>query len=356
MDNKHLKERVVPQTMRGESLIGTALKYFGVVNDNKVIFDNNLYNKQAYNSDKTTRNSCFFGELFKGLGSGKVTYKTYLNKLFEDNNTETKYVPSNVNCLIKRTREDSAYGEVVGSRLANLLGVDTVFNVAIEDSVAMEYLDLSYCDAAYEYTLSVDYIPEDYKTEDLQTLEVLFSQDDSFDIWLTRIDEALPRIAKKLHIKLTSENVSKFKEDLCKMYIFRNLLCDDYDMESKNISILYNEKTGDFYLAPNLDMEYLFKGGRSYLYSKDLIENNMRFIRENYPHIIKDMMKRINNNLNNGKLENIMYNTLKFTEDTCAHKYKVLERNAELLDEFYNCDINTLPNNSIIDTDIVNER
>ena len=94
--------------------------------DNKRSFDK----KRELNRDlrKEPKQSLFFGDLFRKLLAGNSNYFTYLNGKFANKNKQEIKIPNEVRCYIKELGidEERYYGEVVGSRLANYLGVKTV--------------------------------------------------------------------------------------------------------------------------------------------------------------------------------------------------------------------------------------
>ncbi|MBQ7351563.1 MAG: hypothetical protein IJW59_01665 [Clostridia bacterium] len=299
---------------------GASLKRFARVDDNTPEFQKQIKKNKNFWSEKQIKDSYFFAELFNQLKSGKSSYKTYFNELIDPQYTDTAYYPRSVNCLIKYTEPIFAYSEIVGSRLANELGIDTVYNEEVVGSFDSQ-----------KAIMSVDFVPKDMNIDSLIMLGIDFSEDDDLERCLDLLDKHLPLILidECISVPDQSQAIAKFKEDFVRQYLFRNLFCDDMDFDSKNIGMMYNKDS--FCVAPSFDMEMMFEGKLGGFYI-DFVLRNVSFVRRAYPQIWNEFISRLEKTLNSGRIEEIMYNSVSFMPKRYCDKYhKIIKNNAKFL-------------------------
>lgn len=267
---------------------------------------------------KTLRDSLFFRELFKSLMSKESYYKTYLNELFNVKKKSEIHIPDNISCFVKNIEEskdlcyipdvnETCYYECVGSRLANLMGVDTVFNIAVKSMDNIWFYDRI---PNFSTIVSVDYVPFGYKEVSLSELDIDFDENTCLDVILERIEKKWNDFSKQYNLENSPEKFRQIKEKFALQYLFRNLMCEDYDFAARNASILVGDN-GDFRLAPCYDMEQFFWGKRESDYYRRHAKENIKYLLDNMPHVLKSFMSRYCEVLHNGQLENVVKNSLK---------------------------------------------
>lgn len=330
MKKKEFQDRLEPFSNNVDRYVvgGTLKKSAMIVDDDTLSF---YKRKESLpNSKKTVRDSTFFKPLFKSLKTGKSSYVAYLSDLIKND----KYIPKYVYCFVKDIRENCGdsvvYGEVVAPRLADAMGISSVYNSIVEIESQDEYDEMT----DFTNILSVDFISHGQTFMDLSELNLDFDADMSLESCLLKITRALRRLANSGKINLTDENLNRFKEGFVKQYLFRNILCEDLDFSAKNCGILINED-GSFEISPMFDYEYMFYGQRvSNVYE---LECNAAIIycNKHYPHILESFMKRLQQIKENGTLEDIMSNTIKVKAYTQTKARKLLNRNSKKMIESY---------------------
>lgn len=295
----------------------------------------NTRNKRIHNSyvpiKKTAKDSLFFRDLFRSLMSNENHYITYLNDSFKCKKSEI-VIPDHVSCLLKSYMDiggERCYFECVGSRLANALGIDTVYNIAIA-STHDEYDNTP----QYDTLISVDYVPYGYRTESMVDLGIDFNEDTYLVQIMQELDDKLPQIAQKEKLNLTLEKANRLKEQFALQFLFRTLICEDYDFVSKNVSILMGED-GDFRLGPAYDMELLCDGAKSQGYYNDMAEASLTYMMNNMPKTLEKFMRRLEEKYNSHELESIIMNTLDISTGIKNYVKKSVMRNCCRLKDIY---------------------
>ncbi|MGN0961865.1 MAG: hypothetical protein ACI4PF_06695 [Christensenellales bacterium] len=324
MEEKEFKNRLTDfeSEVNQEIVGGTLGKTIKVLDDNTKAFKKRKFNNETLG--KTPKDSQFFAELFRRLKTGKSSYCTYLNDLV----SKDKYIPQYVYCFIKEIRQYSGsmavYGEVVSPRLADLLGVSTVYNSVLEQ----ENNDGPYDYTEYTKTLSVDFVPYGYRFMDLEEGGIDFDADTPLSSCIYKISILLQKISKKQKLNLSEENIKKTKEEFVRQFLFRNLLCEDLDFSAKNLGLLINEN-GDFRLAPQFDLEYMFAGSRSSKFHKEVTSETITYCAKYFPEVLNDFMSKLKKSLNNGTLKNVLQNTLKELPYYSTEAGKIIDRNSK---------------------------
>ena len=282
---------------------------------------------------KTAKDSLFFGDLFRALMSKKSHYLTYMNELFAGKKSET-YIPESVSCFIKRSQNNSdCQLEVIGSRLANLFDVDTVYNIAIESDEQDEYEDYP----TYDAIVSVDYVPYGYRTETFKNLYIDFNEDSSLQDIFNSIDDNFECIAREQGLENSPEKLQKLKEQFARQFIFRNLVCEDFDFCDRNTAILMGDN-GDFRLAPCFDMELLFRGKKSHVYYAQFANQTIDCMMKTMPDVLADFMNRYREIAFSFELEQVVRRAVKvdpkYTNDICNHVFMNYKRLEQMVAEY----------------------
>ena len=277
------------------------------IDDNTEAFER----KQVRTNDgavKTTKDSLLFGGLFRSLMGKDNHYITYMNNSFNCEKSEM-VIPKFVSCFVKNTENNAhaCYSECVGSRLASLLGVNTVYNIALQSSEPDEFDD-EYPD--YDTIISVDYVPYGYTPETFEDLGIRFDEDTPLSKIFTTIDMRFKHIAKDYGLEKSIDKLAQLKRDFAHQFLFRALVCEDYDLCSQNVAMLIGEN-GDFSLAPCFDMELVFSGERSSMYYKKVAKETVGFVSEVMPEELAAFMSRYGKAVKSGKLQDTITNTLK---------------------------------------------
>lgn len=187
------------------------------------------------------------------------------------------------------------------------MGVKTVYNVALQSTEPKEF-DEEYPD--YDTIISVDYVPYGYTPETFEELGISFDEDTDLSCIMNMIDSRFNHIAEKLSLEKSIDKLAQLKRDFAFQFLFRALVCEDWDFCSNNVAMLFGED-GDFYLGPSFDMELLFDGTKSAVYYKLTAKKTFDFMLETMPDILNDFMSGFGNAVHSGKLEKVIRNTLK---------------------------------------------
>ena len=282
---------------------------------------------------KTTKDSLFFGELFRDLMSGNSHYVTYLNSEIVGKKKKDVYLPSHVSCLIKEMgpNQEVYFSECVGSRLANAFQIDTVYNIAYA-SPKEEWYDEN--EPMYENIISVDYIPWGYETETFDEFGIQFDEDTSLMTIFNKIDEVFIMKSKDLGVDLSIDKLRKFKRDFAKLFLFRQFICEDLDFESKNACILFSQD-GDFKLGPCFDMELLFTGKKSVKYYESFAAITIQFMQEVMPDVLQEFVELCQQLQQGTVLDDIFQKTLKVHPGTSERYLNQVKENIHKFPELY---------------------
>ena len=289
--------------------------YDGHLKKRAVRIDDNtdsLNRRQARTEEtikKMPKDSLLFGGLFRSLMGKDNHYSTYLNSSFEGVKKSEMVIPKFVSCFVKTSDNNAmgCYSECVGSRLANELGVNTVYNIALQSKEPDEFDD-EYPD--YDTVISVDYVPYGYTPETFEDLEIKFDEDTSLERIFNIIDMRFKHLANEYGLEKSIDKLAQLKRDFAFQFLFRALVCEDYDFCSQNIAMLIGDK-GDFSLAPCFDMELVFSGEKSAMYYKKFASETIGFMSEVMPDVLSEFMARYGRAVNSGRVEDIVLNTLK---------------------------------------------
>ena len=251
-------------------------------------------------SARSIDDSMFFSELYQALLDENCSYQTYLNDSIVSDTPADRHYPQKVSCLVKNISDDtSCFSEVAGSRLGNLLGVPTVFNVAVgknpeinDTSDIYQYFENKFYTPTYDYLLSIDFVPWKHRTIGFDEMDIYINKYREFEEIEHKIDVKLPKLAKDFRFKIDEDSLRKFKEDFVRLYLFRNLLCGDQDFEEQNVITLI-DGNGNIRLGPSFDMEFLFRENNSQ-HRINYATSDMEYLCKHYPHIVDGFMTKLN--------------------------------------------------------------
>lgn len=283
---------------------GTLTKEFFRIDDDEIIG----HEGENLRSDtKEIADSVLFRELYESLMSGKSSYCTYLNGLFlnEQGKPLPKtdiYVPKYVSVLEKIVGTDKwLYAEVVGSRLANLMRIDTVYNLApcfqgIRHGCFIDYK-----------LYSVDYVPYGYETMTLYDMGFeRYGYSAPLSTFVENIRNNFASLATKYGLNPTQERMDNLINAFEEQYLFKRCMCGDTDFDVHNIAILFNPQNGDFRLSPLFDMEGLL-GHSPHIEQRYLIRKSVEFVAEQNSHMLQNFIVSANKLCRNKSLKNTMF-------------------------------------------------
>ena len=313
MENKHID--IESRIYEYDNASEISDIYDGHLKKRAVRIDDNtdaLNRRQAKTEEtikKTTKDSLIFGGLFRSLMGKDNHYFTYLNSSFEGAKKSEMVIPKFVSCFVKQAQGNAkgCYSECVGSRLANLLGVNTVYNMTLQSTEPDEFDD-EYPD--YDTIISVDYVPFGYTPETFEDLGIRFDEDTSLEKIFSLIDTRFKHIANEYGLEKSIDKLAQLKRDFAFQFLFRALVCEDYDFCSQNTAMLLGD-SGDFKLAPCFDMELVFSGEKSAMYYKAFATETIEYMSEVMPEVLAEFMSRYGSAVKSGKLEDTILNTLK---------------------------------------------
>lgn len=243
----------------------------------------------------------------------KNSYVTYIDDFIYENIDKDGNIPLKyISCLFKQERSimgtnDNIKKDVIGSRLANLFGVPTVYN----DIVNYDYRT---------YLVSVDFVkPGQYLNVCAETYEDTAIDDFStFKEWedylRLKVGSAFvySKTSERGSDKHQAETKDKFIRDFVPHYMFRNMMIDDSDFKPRNLNYITEIKDGikNVYLAPSNDYEFAMTYRTTKLMQENMREN-MEYLCQNYPEetskFVENIKKRLykNNQLSMSKIHKI---------------------------------------------------
>lgn len=340
MTEEDFKKRCMGVEIEGKDYIyqsnlvtfgGSLRKDYVCLNDDTFSFQ---YRERFYNPDlkKTPKDSQFFEYLFERLKTGESSFRTYLGDLPVG---ENGHIPSNVNCFIKGIRglrgDYGILGEVASPRIADLLGVDTIYNTALafDDEYDCYDRDDDFYYLNYESILSVDATPPGYTFQDMDTLGIIFSwTDESLKSILNRIEYCLKHIvADKYKLVMDAPLVKQFMNDFVKQYLFKIVLCSDGDFWEPNVGVLIGQD-GDFKLAPMFDFEHMFDSRITPDEYYKIVKTTFDFCQNNgYADVLQDFMQKLEELDRHGTIDDILTNTVKVSSKAILNARSTINSN-----------------------------
>lgn len=286
---------------------------------------------------KTIQDSVIFSDLFEALQYGDSSYITCFGDSLKDGSS---YIPHYVSCLQKQCYFEEAYRECVGSRLANLFGIDVVYNT-MQDMVLhkrslkpsptiVKMVDAHLLDSRWVNMYSVDMIPPGYIFENFNWFT---NQDivgcETLEKVSNRFKSFMELVAAKKQLDVSEEKYNELECAVLKQVFVKKHILQDGDLASRNFGFLLNEETGDVRISPMFDMEFIFAGSPSDRNDnfKSIIDKDIAFFYNKYPRQFSEMMSRVNLAVQSGAVEGVVYGSFPNS------KYKsIMGRAAQVFD------------------------
>ena len=338
MDSQELKERSLSfsNSPTKEAIVGSMPKTFVRIDDDIQPGYEKGVADTVYGTKKI-QDSAIFGDLYESLMTGKSSYVTYLNNFILDEKGKPKpekdiYIPKFVISMVKKIDVPRwFYSEIIFSRLANLMGIPTVYNCA-PCATGKTAVDTS-------EVVSVDFVPNGYRIETFENMGFgSCGPETQIANFIAQIERDMPQIAKIYKLKLTEEKMEKLIKDFCQQYLFRSVLCGDSDCDMNNYAMFYNKENGDFRLTPLFDGEGMF----SFSYKnnpeqKYKMEKSIQYLDKLYPDMLRKFVISVNK-LRYGKhIKQIMLHTIDMNQRGMMQAcYDIVKDNVEFISQQYN--------------------
>ena len=266
-----------------------------------VLLDDSLSQKDIPSTVRTMQDSKYFAHLFDEVKNNPDTsIVTYLNDAIRDG-----VFPRYVSCLAKNcvingpkrnTIDDGRNAsEVIGSRIAEMLGVPTVYTVGVPAK-----------DGTLGAVMSVDFLKHGETFDDILSMskeKATFEYSDSVDKWIIAIRKALK---KKYPLGIDRESLHTLEtRDLPRMLLYKKGgLFKDVDFNTYNVGIIMNGRK--FKLAPSFDMECLLSTMKCspgyYSVDKGGMKDIVSYCARVCPDILEDFVARTNSHMADGSI------------------------------------------------------
>lgn len=291
--------------LEDDMLDGTSLMFFSRIDDSLEIEENKEKNRQVCDS------KYFKDYIDCVMNNPECGYRSTYDKLIKSG-----YIPKFLSVLIKDCHNDSdkVKAEIFGSRMANLLGVSTVYNFGIKDKNPKPKKWTGEILGDYFAVGSLDFVPYGYHIESFKDLNHGYYKRTypSLMMWIDFIDTMLN---DRFTGKVDEECRKKVHEDFVYTYLFRNILLKDTDFAVYNSGIVVSDDDKSFGLMPNFDMEGILY---DYTYNPltiSIFENKGRnrdiaYAMENYPKVTTNFMENLKSIVNDGRLDEVFNSTL----------------------------------------------
>ena len=263
--------------------------------------------------------SRYFAELFQELKKDDCSYATYVNDLVKSLNGSVDQLPlSKLSIMLKSVHDDTnGYNnEEICSRIANIFGVPTVYNKAVEIEGS-------------RYIASIDYMIKDKVLTDVfEDEEPTRNVYSLLDFKNMVIDERLDSLLKSR--KITKQNYDRLTGEFIENFFFRRYVLSDYDYDVHNIRLLYDKQNNRYEWAPNYDYEFAYDYPINYFeFTTDL-----EYAYKIYPNTVKKIFEKYKKILHNDKM---YYNLKDEYGHEAARSYSRYTNNIlEQLIEIYN--------------------
>lgn len=231
----------------------------------------------------------YFSKFFREAKKRQTSYQTYLN----DEDLLQGIKPENVSVLIKEIGQvyglyneidvKKMYSEALGSRVLEFFGLKTAYNRAI-------------CDGSKYYVASIDFLkPANYffTVEEIaprNEIATYFPLKHNIDMLLKDADILKREICESFGVTDVLLNKEQIARDFVSTYLVRVMLLGDTDFKGVNYGLIFNRAKNEIVTAPNYDLEYALGTPAKGLLNFD---ENFRFVKENYPDILDDFFKKL---------------------------------------------------------------
>jgi len=243
--------------------------------------------------------------------------------------------------FLKKARYDDisfVESEVCGSRIAEVLGINTPF--------------ITFLDDKKDTSVSVNFLCEDenFITFDTALDNTLICKNSSIINWINGFEDFLN--LNNLHEYLSDTEISSLKKDIIKIYLIRKFVLVDNDFNSGNVALIYDNNAK--FKIMSFDYEFCFGNELKYASindqtpveemlrsRKELLDFNLTWLTENYPNELISIMDDLNLSDNQQKK---MLDAI----DSCFHtnqlreywKYRIQENIKFVLEGYNNIIVN----------------
>lgn len=341
--NKSMLEQGLVFKKQGQKLAGHTSKELCVLHDNSETFNKKRDDRFGV-LPKKPRNSLYFGDLFRSLMKKGSHYITYLNSEIVGKKKSEIILPDDVQCVVKEMgHKDMPYfNEVTGSRLANLMQIDTVYNVAYEDEDsfkkqrAKQYGWGDYTE--YKYLFSVNCLAEGESLYSFEDLGMNFNDLNDITTILQQMEQGYLNLCKMKNKSPSEQDIGSLKTEMVKHYLFRVMFCEDGDWSAKNMSLIVT-RDGEIKMGPGFDYEYLSKGRNARTFFRQMAMKNLSLIKSKHPKVFNTFLHRCEEVVASGELDDVVHNSLKVKADNKNNVHNIYERlvaNVEMIRDVSN--------------------
>ena len=214
----------------------------------------------------------------------KSSYVTYIDDFVKENyNPDTHEIPLKyVSVLLKKQRyenmTDTICKEVIGSRIANALGMPTVYNELIEYDKENYVMSIDFVKTGQE----IDSFERDKNKKNYSMA--------NYDVWEDLFNTATIKITE--YSPTLVDNIKTLKKDFVQQFLFRNVILDDGDFVPNNVTLIKDLKTKNLSFAPINDYEFIFAGREESDFEED-VRKYIKYIGEKYPEELKEFANKI---------------------------------------------------------------
>lgn len=263
---------------------------------------NGIHAKKFYRCD-----SALFDQMFDEIRNNpNCSYKTYLNDLIKQ---EKDYIPERVSAMLKITSDVYSHSndiidnfasekEVLSSRIANFLGVPTVYNkkIRFRDSAGI---------------LSVDFLKSDEKIldfdDDINMIESELDMDRPGLFDNMNLEQTMARLNSVLfyYEKMYNFDHQQILKDILTQYFVKTYVLDDRDFGYHNVGVTC-DKNNCIQVLPMFDYEMTFSNSNNNNIYEDFryatcldYTNILENINLKFKELIKpDNLKKLTKDLN----------------------------------------------------------
>ena len=290
--------------------------------------------------------SKFISNYFDEISKPNSSYVSYADDLIRecydpkyrdengDKNFPLKYFSALVKELSNHYSGPGSANEVVGSRLANLFGVPTVYNEQVIFKDEQSIISLDYLKMGETVCSLTDIYEERDPQGNLYEIINTYDGYQSMSAWCNFIYDL---IGYKLNKNVSNryEMIDDVIGDFCVQMLFKNLILNDEDFKAYNISLIFSDDNKSVKLAPAFDYEFCnFKSFELHAFLEYLFEY-FALMNKCCPKKLASFMDRLNKVCfkNNGEFNPTRISKIfrdNYTADYIAKDYmKCLRRNIE---------------------------
>ena len=290
-----------------------------------------------------------------------TSYVTSIDKFIKENyDTLTDELPLQyVSVLLKGRRQYMGLleNEVVGSKIANLLKVPSVYNELVWVGNSTKVMSLDFVKPGTEVSTLENGVYEQSKNGTIIQHEVGDFNND-FSSWEALIDAQFKgdnftyneiaynsKAGKSLFDVCFDEKTrqkckEQLKRDFVAEYLLRTMILDDADFYPRNVTVIQDKFQHKFYLGPANDFELILVPSANTSERMDFYDRNIRYLMEKYP---KETMNFCNHfkeafypqgNLNRDLIEDLIIFNIPY-KDTQQELISNLSTNIQNFDKYF---------------------